>query len=266
MAKKNKKKRQKQQLENKLAVLQNPNASKAEKRRARKYVKMKTTSNQRIEPVPKPEQFDDVALEKSKKELNKLFAEANSRIENIKSRGYTSYAIDRVEHEGGSEYFSIDGINDRDTLLKELYRVRTFLNDKGSTMEGAFLETAQISSQEYKGKFGNQYNTEEFGYSRFDTTVIDKDVASRAFASYRRIEEHRASEIVNEGAYGSENLIIALYDAEIRGMDSLSYGEDLLDVFAETHKLQWENARQESNSIVGISGIIEDNITGGWTF
>jgi hypothetical protein len=140
------------------------------------------------------------------------------------------------------------------------------MNDKGSTVEGARLETAQIHASEYRGKFGNEYNNKENEFARYDVKSIDKDAASRAFSSYRKIEEHRAAEIIGDGAYGSENLIIALYDAEIRGKDSLVYGEELLDTYIKTSTDSWKRATEDANMITGITGVIEDNIAGRYLF
>jgi hypothetical protein len=140
------------------------------------------------------------------------------------------------------------------------------MNDKGSTVDGARIETAQIHAAEYKGKFGNEYNNKENEFARFDIKSINKDAASRAFESYRKIEEHRAAEIIGDGAYGSENLIIALYDAEIRGNDSLVYGEELLDTYIKTSTDSWKKATEDANMITGITGVIEDNIAGRYLF
>lgn len=200
------------------------------------------------------------ALEESKRDLDKLFDIANDRISQIYARGYHSYAVDKLTDIDGDPYFSLDRVNDKDDVMVELHRVRGFLNDKASTVEGAFLQTAQISAEEYKGAFGNQYNNEENQFAHYDRQRIDDEVAKRAFKSYRKIEEHRAAEIVMDGAYGSENLIIALYDAEIRGMDSLEYGEDLLDTFAKEHEEIWGHVRQGSDEIESISGKIESTM------
>jgi len=231
----------------------------AKNKRQRKK-ELKKQLQQRITPVAPKKGFSEEDLQYGISQIEPLFSEANYRIEYIKSQGYTSYAIDRIEQEGGKDYFDLEDITDRESFIQQLYRVRVFLNDKGSTIEGAKLETAQINSEIYKGKFGNQYNTEEHNHARYDTAIIDKDIASRAFESYRKIESHRANEIVGEGQYGSENLIIALYDAEVRGMDSLVYGEALLDAFQQEHEEMWGRATKESDNISAISGIIYDNI------
>ena len=224
--------------------------------------------NQRVPEIPK--KMSNYELEQFKKQLETMASEANRRIETIQHAGYTSYALDRVIQEGGKDYFDVDSISTTEELIREMTRMRVFMNDNGSTLEGAMLDNAQINAAQYKGKFGNEYNTEEFQFARFDTTIIDKDVASRAFESYRKIESIRSSHIGKkdsfDGGYGSENLIIALYDAEIRGHDSYNYGTDLLDAFVKTKSDDWQAATQNANMITGITGIIEDNITGRYLF
>ena len=236
-------------------------SNKYQKRQQRYFSKKK---NEKMKDVPSKMSLTE--LENWKKYLEPMVEEANKRIELIKASGYTSYALDRVEKEGGRDYFDLSDISTREELLKELTRMRVFINDKGSTVEGAKLESAQIYASEYKGKFGNEYNNEENEFARFDIKVIDKDIAARAFSNYRKIEEHRATEIIGDGAYGSENLIIAMYDAEVRGLDSLVYGEELLDTFVKVNTAKWQKTKRDSDSITGISGIIEDNILGGYNF
>jgi hypothetical protein len=247
---------------NQKSASQLANKQNAYQRKQEKYFKKKQSERER--EVPK--KLSKSELNAWKLQLEPLVSEANHRIETIQAAGYTSYALDRVIQEGGTDYFDLESVNTREELIREMTRMRVFINDKGSTLDGARLENAQISASEYKGKFGNEFNNEEFQFSRFDNTIIDKDVASRAFASYRRIEEHRAAEIIGDGSYGSENLIIALYDAEIRGKDSLAYGEELLDTFIKTSTDSWQRVTENSNMIAGITGVIEDNITGRYLF
>lgn len=231
-------------------------------RRQKRYIEKK--QSQREREVPK--KLSKVELSAWKRQLEPLVSEANKRIEMIQAAGYVSYALDRVITEGKSDYFDLSSVGNREELLREMTRIRVFMNDKGSTLDGARLETAQINASEYKGKFGNEFNNKENQFARFDVSTINKDAASKAFESYRKIESHRASEIIGDGAYGSENLIIALYDAEIRGNDSLVYGEDLLDTFIKTSTDSWKKATEDSNMITGITGVIEDNITGRYLF
>ena len=231
-------------------------------RKQQRYLEKKNA--QKVNQIPKT--LSPTDLEILKEEQMALISEANHRIEMIKMQGYTSRAIDRIEHETGKDYFDLDSIETREDLIREVTRVRVFLNDDGSTLTGAKLETAQIYSEQYRGKFGNEYNNEENKFARFDVNVIDKDVAARAFEAYRKIESHRASQIANEGGYGSENLIIALYDAEIRGLDSLVYGEELLDAYVLKESVEWDNVKRDSPFIVPINGKFDDNITGRFLF
>ena len=255
-------KKKKNQRASQLARPNKQQSTKSNKyqRRQERYLEKK----QREKEVPK--KLSKSELNAWKLQLEPLVSEANHRIEMIQAAGYVSYAVDRVAREGGSDYFDLESVRTREELIREMTRIRVFMNDKGSTIDGARLETVQINASQYKGKFGNEYNNKENEFAHYDIKHIDKDVASRAFASYRRIEEHRAAEIIGDGSYGSENLIIALYDAEIRGKDSLAYGEELLDSFIKTSTDAWKKATEDSNMITGITGIIEDNITGRYLF
>jgi uncharacterized protein with PIN domain len=265
-----KKKKQQQKQSKRASQLATPNNSNKQQsnksshyqRKQERYLQKK--QSQREREVPK--KLSKVELNAWKRQLEPLVAEANTRIEMIQAAGYVSYALDRVMKEGNADYFDLSSVNTREQLIKEMTRIRVFMNDKGSTLDGARLETAQIQASEYKGKFGNEFNNKENEFSRFDIKSINKDAASRAFESYRKIESHRAAEIVGDGAYGSENLIIALYDAEIRGNDSLIYGEDLLDTYIKTSTDSWKKATEDSNMITGITGVIEDNIAGRYLF
>ena len=265
---KNRRKRESKQkkLASQLAILENNKSSKAQKRRAEKYVQMKQKNRQRVEPIP--ERVSASQLAEWKLRLEPIVYEANTRIQMIQHAGYTSYALDRVIREGdGRDYFDLENITSREELIAENTRMRIFLNDEGSTMKGARLETAQIYSEKYRGKFGNQYRKEN--NVAFDTSTIDPEIAKMAFENYRKIEEDRAAIIGKQGmpgVYGSENLIIALYDAEIRGKDSLVYGMELLDSFIAQASPFVEEQQQTADEINAISGLIEHQMRGGKLF
>lgn len=267
MGKKKKQHKGSNKVASQLANKQQPQRQQSTKsnnyqRKQERYLEKKQA--QREKEVPK--KLSKLELNAWKNQLEPLVTEANHRIEMIQAAGYVSYALDRVITEGKSDYFDLSSVNSREELIREMTRIRVFMNDKGSTLDGARLETAQIHASDYKGKFGNEFNNEENKFARYDIKSIDKDAASKAFESYRKIESHRATEIIGDGAYGSENLIIALYDAEIRGSDSLVYGEELLDTFIKTSTDSWKRATEDSNMITGITGLIEDNITGRYLF
>lgn len=194
---------------------------------------------------------------------DELILEANKRIAMIRLAGYKSFAADRISRETGSESFDISQVRNREELIREVTRARVFIGDKGSTLEGAKLETAQIQASQYKGLFGNQYNNEENQFKNFDIKRVDEEAFKRAYTAYHKISSHRQSQLANKGGYGSENMIIALYDAEINGKDSLVYGEDLLDTFELTQSTEYKKIHEKTNITFGISGIINDNISGG---
>lgn len=267
MAKSRKKRLAKnKKLASQLAIIESNQSSKSEKRRAKKYVEMKEKNKQKVEIIPRSISASQLA--DWKLQLEPLVYEANMRIEMIQSSGYTSFAVDRVIQEGGRDYFDLEDITTREDLIAENTRMRVFLNDQGSTMKGAKLETAQIYSEKYKGKFGSQYKNEANDYA-FDTSIIDPEVAKKAFESYRRIEEDRASIIGKQGmpgVFGSENLIIAIYDAEIRGKDSQLYGKELLDAFEAESSFFIKKQHKSANEVNAISGLIEVEMKGGRLF
>ena len=236
----------------------------AYQRKQERYIQKKKQQNKKVDLIPRKLSASQLADYKEK--FAPLVELANNNITKIKEAGYNSLAVDRIERQVGREYFDISSAKTRGELMAEITAVRVFLADKGSTLNGAKLETIQTNSAIYKGKFGNQYNNFQNNYARYDIKSIDSQVAKRVFSNYRRIEEHRATEIVGDGAYGSENLIIAMYDAEIRGMDSLVYGEELLDAFVRTHNEEWSHVREDVDNIIAISGIIEDNLLRGGYF
>ena len=228
-------------------------------RQSQRYIEKKRS--QKITEMPLKMSREE--FEYNKHLLMATQEEANRRIELIQSQGFTSHALERVIAEGyGRDYFDISEINNAGDLIAETTRMRVFINDHGSTLDGAKLDTAQIASEKYKGKFGNQYNNKEHDFAKFDTSVIDRVIAMKAFEAYRKIEESRAAQITQKGGYGSENLIIALYDAEVRGLDSEGYGNSLLNKFFRQDDEEQREMQEKMDSVTGITGVIIDNLRG----
>ena len=198
-------------------------------------------------------------LQSMKERLEPIINEANRRAEALKFRQLSSAALLRAEEESGRDYFDIDELTDRSSIIKEATRARVFLADKTSTIEGAKVFTAQLNAAVYKGKFGNQYHNWENKYKNFDISAIDEDIAKEVFRNYRKLEEIRAAEIVGDGAYGSENLIIAMYDAQIRGEDSFMAGLEQLDAHYAMKKASWQKRFERANSVASILGFYEDD-------
>lgn len=206
------------------------------------------------------------ALESMRERLQPLISEANRRAELIESQGYTSAALLRAEQETGRDYFSLDEAQTRGEIIEEATRARVFLADETSTIEGAKIYTAQLNAAEFRGKFGNQYHTWEHKFKNFDTSVIDEDIAKVVFSNYRKLEELRAADITGDGAYGSENLIIAMYDAQIRGEDSFMVGLDQLDAHYRKKTTEWKSRFERANEVGSILGTYMDYDEGGLFF
>ena len=239
----------------------------AYQRKQQRYIQKKKKENKKVDLIPRKLSASQLADYKEK--FAPLVELANNNITKIKEAGYNSLAVDRIERQVGREYFDISSAKTRGELMAEITAVRVFLADKGSTLNGAKLETIETNSAIYKGKFGNQYNNEEYNFARYDINVIDKEIAERAFENYRKIESWRASQIGRQGqdgVYGSENLIIAMYDAEIRGLDSYAVGNDLLDAYVKESNTAWKPIEDEAESTVAISGYYLDNLKRGLNF
>lgn len=198
-------------------------------------------------------------LERMKERLQPIISEANRRIEALKFRQLSSAAVLRAEEESGRDYFDIDELADKSSIIKEATRARVFLADKTSTIEGAKVFTAQLNAAIYKGKFGNQYHNWENKYKNFDISTIDEEIAKEVFRNYRKLEEIRAADIIGDGAYGSENLIIAMYDAQIRGEDSFMAGLDQLNTHYKMKQATWQKRFERANSVASILGFYEDD-------
>lgn len=216
--------------------------------------------------IREAEDAEQLNFERKRKELEPIIDEANRRIGNIVNLGLQSAALSRVEEETGRPYLTFDDAETIPQLITEATRARVFLNDKTSTIEGAKVYTAQLNAEEFRGKFGNQYHTWEHKYKNFDTNIIDEEVAKRVFENYRKLEELRAADIVGDGAYGSENLIIAMYDAEIHGEDSFDAGLDQLNAHYTQKTEEWQARFERSNSVAAILGFYVDNDEEGWYF
>ena len=230
----------------------------------KKRIAMELKKNpDRIPDLPKG--MSKLELTNAKLELEPLVHEANQRIEMIKALGLTSHAVERVIKEGdGRDYFDLEEISNEKDLLKEVTRMRIFIADKGSTVDIAKLETAQIEAEIYRGKFGNEYNTEEYGKAKFDTKSLDLETAKKVFENYHKIAEDRSGLITGENGYGSENLIMAMYDAEVKGYESYNYGVDLLEIKYNVDQNSWQREKERRDDVLAIAGLFEDNLTGGY--
>lgn len=218
-----------------------------QKRQKRNRISQKKQA--KIELIPR--RLTSEELEEWKEKLQPAVDEANQRIRNLFTNGLTTTYLEKLAEGRETFRFEIDDIESANELRTVMTQVRVFLNDLGDTNDKAILQTAMLNAELYRGQFGNQYGKRHFNIEsvideagRLKREGINPEIAKRAFAAYRRLEESWAAVIGRqgqEGVYGSENLIIALYDIEARGMDSLDFGRDLLEAFENETLKEWEN-------------------------
>ena len=137
---------------------------------------------------------------------------ANDRIDQILASGYYSNAVQRVYDEIGSYHFPILQNPTKQQAIKLSTQINVFLTSQDSTVTGAELSNKEMSRAFYKENhlFGKQENP----HWMYNVEKLDYAKAKLAFAVYREIESTRAGAIYGESklAYGSENLIIDIYD------------------------------------------------------
>ena len=231
-------------------------------RKQQRYLEKK--KSQKVDIIPSKLSASQLAEHIEK--FQPLVDLANDRIREILEHDYMSLAVKRVQDQQKRDYFDMFDVNTREDLISRVTAIRVFLADEGSTLEGARKETLQTL---YGGKFGNEYNNKQNNFARYDISAIDKEKAERAFENYRKLEERWAALIGKQGGagvYGSENLIIAMYDAEVRGVDSFDVGKDLLEEFEREQKTSWQPIEDEAEATIAISGVYLDNLTRGLNF
>lgn len=136
-------------------------------------------------------------------------------------------------------------------INREFARVQAFLNDYTSTVRGAKGFTSDIKG--LAGAFGSQWNVNGTG-KNYDTERIDEDVAKKAFEIYRKVIEaaggwERAVGMLKGKesliGYGSENLIINIYDMVDNGMREVSIQSIALEMVENGIKAYEEMAAKQ---------------------
>lgn len=274
MAKKSKRQRKKENL----AKLQSTQpSSKSGKKSSRRKKHSEAVAEQKAKKQARKElnqrkttlpvsRLTDKEFEEWKDKLQPVVESANYRIQELHSQGLTTVELERYQNGDAEKMFNIDDITDPNELRAVMTQVRTFLNDAGDSSNKAFLESAMLSAELYRGQFGGQYKEEGKRFNLHDIvddsgnlirSSIDPDIASRAFRAYRNLESTYASVIGRQGGdgvYGSENLIIAIYDMEARGMDGQVYGRDLLETWMDEYLKELEGINfslSDAEAIIG---------------
>lgn len=207
-----------------------------------------------------------VSLQPLREQLQVLVDQANERVRDLASAGLSSRALDeairtikrkptRVDDE---TLFRADLKRRRDINV-EFARVHSFLNDYTSTIMGAHNFESDISR--LTGQFGAKWNTTGLGQN-YNTEIISEEVASKSFEIYRKVIEaaggwERAVGMLKGKesliGYGSENLIIAIYDMvenDVNEGDIIKIALEQINSGIEAYSRMSE--RQRSNYDYGI--------------
>ena len=182
-----------------------------------------------------------------KEEMSKVVEHTNFRIDALLAEHQMTTQLHAFLQGDYNKRFDISDINDVSRLREYMTEVRTVLSSIEEGNKKAEIDTAILSSQQFKGQFGNKWGR------RFNVNdVIDEsgniikkgirpEVASKAFEAYRKLEEEFAGYIGRQGQelmYGSENLITMLYDFYDRGMDGQSAMHEALQTWIDDQLLE----------------------------
>ena len=194
-------------------------------------------------------------LYKLKKSLKKYVEQANYLVEALRQISPDAPALQdamrsksRAKGVNQDEVFSVDELHREREIAREASRLKAFLAEGGQQYREAGGRNEAISRREellrenpegfsaFRGTYfdekGKQRNYwyDLYGVS-YDNSRISTDDAKLAFSIYRKLEEADPTLIYGEGAYGSENLIVAIYDTLIAGR---SKGKQQVDLEADT--------------------------------
>lgn len=191
--------------------------------RAQRRLQEKLRNFQFSQQVLQPSTAVDYeSLNSLKNEYQPLIDQANERISRLMLHGYWSQAMENLFARGVQE-FDTSSIRTSRELSAYITQVKAFLNDSGSTLEGARYEMAMMSSAKFIDSFGSQWedkiNNKRVNY---DTSSIDPNLARQSFSTYRKLEEEYGPIISRKGAgtpIDSDKLIALIYDSVVQGED-----------------------------------------------
>ena len=202
-------------------------------------------------------------LDEIRAQFHKLQSIANKRAEQLEAKGLESYSrayqsatskIGAYREQNFTDLFDVYDTKRYREIKREVARIKKFLNDETSTVEGV---ERFIAAEKYKGAFSGDWH-KEYGVS-YDKSRVDEDKAKIAFSMYRRLEENKASyeEILGALGYGSENLIMHIYDmvveSGIENDDSIEYWAeygDIMERVKDDLDKSYERRYREANDIM----------------
>lgn len=148
-------------------------------------------------------------------DAQKIFAKANERLFNLRSKHYHTSAMDDVANALGSDTRNFGEYTKKPTkaqLVEDMFEARKFQNSYYSTEAGALYEQTRMLSKEWEGAFGKGWY-EKYGVT-YDKSRIDTDKAKIAFAVFREIENEAAGLLYfnNKSFYDSATVIEMIYE------------------------------------------------------
>lgn len=248
-------------------------AKKKKKQQGRSRLPWRANIKQKtLRPETPVSRLTESEISDYKAEMEKVVQYANSKIDELQSQGLTTTKLYAFQQGDDTKYFDISDINDPGELRAYMTQVRDVLSSIDDDGRRALLETAAIEGEYYRGQFGGQYR--DTGNINMANIVdeegniihraVDPEIAKQAFGAYRRLEETYAALIGRqgqEGVYGSENLIIAIYDYYARGMDGQEHGRDLLEAWSDDYLRELEGINYSLDEAEGIIGYWDDYLS-----
>lgn len=265
--KKKKPKKKSNLLQNSITI--RPKTSKNESEGTKSSKKSSKTSS-----TPKKSTAGRRSLDPLREALQVLVNQANERAHILRDKGIDSRAMDEATRTlkrqssrvDDDELFRAD-LSNRRLLNREFARVTEFLNDYTSTETGAGDFASKLSY--YSGAFGGQW--QDTTGENYDTSRINEEMAKQAFSIYRKVSEevggYEMISAIFKGkeslvGYGSENLIIAIYDMVVQSKSFDLDEKDIKDTaiqMVKDAKERLEDLQQKMVSGFDYGPLIEDS-------
>lgn len=173
------------------------------------------------------------AADAYRREMARLIEYANLRVDSAIADNAVSLELDRFLQGDAGKRFDISSISTVGELKAYMSQVDVVVNSLTPLSRKGFIDSALMEAEVYRGQFGSQFrnaymdDSGNIHYRRFNMApvfddngniirrAVSPDLASKAFAAYRKLEQQYAGYIGRQGQemmFGSENLIILLYD------------------------------------------------------
>ena len=222
-----------------------PKKSSAKKSTSKKSSAKKSTTKKKSKPR--------VSLNPLREQLKVLVDQANARANAINNQGLLSRAVQEAQRSLKKQSKRVDDnqlfrsdLKTRREINREFARVQSFLGDYTSTITGAQNFDGELKSlTDLKGAFGGKWK--ETTGENYDTSRIDRSIATETFEIYRRVTEaaggwERAVGLFQGKesliGYGSETLITNIYNMLVNHEDEeniYNIARDMIETGVKTY-------------------------------